>query len=289
LATRNACSSALAADEIDDPDGDGDDVGLAAAALAATVAHAGGGEGRHARRDDRRRRQEGQRIGDRDEQPAAQQGQERAEPAEDGLGALRSARDLVVDEVWIQRAVRLVGDEVSGEEHRNDHRRGGDRMHEAEQRQRHDERRRGGDDERQSPADGRAQPIRPRPDDERQPKRHESFAADQQAHDDRGIGEVLGEDREVRGDRGDGEPEREGRHAENDENAPLAALQRPLDCRRAIQCTEAVSRAFRARRRRPATVSEPRAGGASTTSARAAACGTPGRWARFPVRCGWRL
>jgi hypothetical protein len=35
---------ALTADEVDDPDGDGDDVGLAAAALAATVAHAGGGK-----------------------------------------------------------------------------------------------------------------------------------------------------------------------------------------------------------------------------------------------------
>jgi hypothetical protein len=92
----------LAADEVDHPDGDLHDVGLAAAGLATAAPHAGGGKGGHARGDDRRRGQERQWVGDRDEHPPVQQGQERPEPAEDRLGALRSPGDLVVDQVGVE-------------------------------------------------------------------------------------------------------------------------------------------------------------------------------------------
>jgi hypothetical protein len=148
--------------------------------------------------------EEGQRIGDRDEQAAADQREEGPEAAEDRLAALRAPGDLVVDEVRVQRAVGLVGDEVGDEEDRHDDRGRGDRVTKPSTPARR--RARGGrEDEGQPAAQRRAQPVRPRADRERQPQRDEALAADEQADDDRGIREVLGQDRQVGRDRRDGE------------------------------------------------------------------------------------
>jgi len=68
-----------------------------------------------------------------------------------------SARDLVADGVGVQRAVGLVGDEVRGEEDRDQHRGAQDRVHEPERGEREDERRDGERDE--AGAGGRHAPI----------------------------------------------------------------------------------------------------------------------------------
>jgi hypothetical protein len=69
------------------------------------MADSGDAEGAHRQPDDERGGQEGQRIGDRDEQAAADQGEEGPKAAEDRLTALRAAGDLIVDEVRIEGAV----------------------------------------------------------------------------------------------------------------------------------------------------------------------------------------
>jgi hypothetical protein len=130
--------------------------------LASAVANARDAEGAHRQPDDEGGSQEGQQIGDRDEQAAADEGEERPEAAEDGLAALGAPGDLVVDEVGVEGAIGLVGDEVRDEEDRDDDRGLGDRLDEAQHGQRDDERRSRGEDEGQPAAQRRAQPVRPR-------------------------------------------------------------------------------------------------------------------------------
>jgi hypothetical protein len=91
----------------------------------------------------------------------------------------------VVDEVGVEGAIGLVGDEVGDEEDCDDDRGLGDRLDEAQHGQRDDERRSRGEDEGQPAAQRRAQPVRPRADHERQPQCNETLAADEQADDDR--------------------------------------------------------------------------------------------------------
>jgi hypothetical protein len=97
----------------------------------------------------------GDRLADRNERAAGDQGQDGADAAGERLRALRATGDVVADEVGVQRPVGLVGDEVGREEDRQREPRRADRPDEAQQREREDQRRRGAEHERQAAADRR--------------------------------------------------------------------------------------------------------------------------------------
>jgi hypothetical protein len=118
-------------------------------------------EGGDAHGDDRGAGHEGERLRDRDQDAAGAQRDDGGQPATERLGALRSPRDLVLHEVRVQRAIRLVGHEVRREEDRQRDRGRADGADEAQQRQGEDQHRRGGEHERQPAADRRRQSVGP--------------------------------------------------------------------------------------------------------------------------------
>jgi hypothetical protein len=124
------------------------------------------------------------RAGEREQQAAADERDRRAHAAEDRLGALRAAGDLIADEVRIQRAVGLVGDVVRGEQ--DAEREGGvpDARREPERGDPDGQGRRGAHDEGQPPFDARPKPVRPRSASVGTKSAISPSAPDQQAGDD---------------------------------------------------------------------------------------------------------
>ena len=109
--------------------------------------------------DDHRGDDERRRLADREQQPAAEERQPRPDPAPDRLRALRAPRDLIADEVRVERAIGLVRDEVAREEHRDRQRQHGHRPDQAHPEQREHRDRRSRDDERAGPTTRRSAPA----------------------------------------------------------------------------------------------------------------------------------
>jgi hypothetical protein len=116
-------------------------------------------ERRHRQHEDDRPAGEGRGVAPRDEQAAADERDARPAAAPDGLGRLRPRGDRVVDEVGVQRAVRLVRDEVRDEEDRHDDDEQPEAADDADDGEGHRRERGRDEQERQPAADRRPQAV----------------------------------------------------------------------------------------------------------------------------------
>jgi hypothetical protein len=138
---------------------------------------------------------------------------------------LSAARDLVADDVRIERAIRLVGDEVAEEEQGHADRQRNERVHEAGRHQRERSHRSAGDDEGQAAADLRPQLIRPRADKQRYEQSQQTLCPDQEPDHHRGACKAPCQHRQVGRDDRDRKREAERGQAKQRKGALFASGQ----------------------------------------------------------------